>query len=173
MANRELSFNLGAGVSSSSAVEDPEVAAELLKLYNALNTIAFKLDEYTGAINAAPADRPYISASVACRAAYINRIYKYTAGALTARTLVNIDSSGNIVAADIDVNRAHAIVMEDTAADSYAPITLGGIVGGFVGLTPGAYYYLSTTAGAIQLGVTAQKVGFAVSSTELAFGFLP
>jgi hypothetical protein len=46
------------------------------------------------------------------------------------------------------------------------------VIGGFVGLTVGAPYYLSATPGAIQSGATAQKVGFALSSTELAFGFL-
>lgn len=171
MANRELSFNLGAASSSAAIVEDKEVAAELVRLYNALNIIAFKLDEYTGALQAAPADRPYQPASVVSRATYMNRAYMYSAGALAAKTLVNISPSG-LVAADVDINRAHAIVLEDTAAGDYAPITLQGVVSGFVGLTVGSPYYLSSTPGAIQIGATAQKIGFALTSTDLAFGYL-
>lgn len=44
-----------------------------------------------------------------------------------------------------------------------------GIVGGFVGLTPGSVYYLSDTAGAISTsaGTNSVKIGRAVSTTEI------
>lgn len=170
-AIKELSFNLGLGANSTSNVEDPEAASELLKIYNAVNTLASKLDEYSGTLTVTPADRPYVPTSQTSRAKYVNRLYLPAPLALTARTVVNIYASG-VRAAVVGTYAAHAIVLEDTAAGDYAPITLQGVIGGFVGLTVGAPYYLSASAGAIQSGVTAQKVGFAISSTELAFGYL-
>lgn len=167
---RELSFSLGIGATSTSEITDPEIAAELLKLYNAVNTLAAKLDEYTGALTTPPVDRPYILPSAASRAKYVNRAYILSANPVTARTVVNI-YSGGIRAAVSGTYAAHAIVLEDTAANDYAPITLLGVIGGFVGLTVGAPYYASATPGAISSSGT-QKIGFAISSTELAFGYL-
>lgn len=168
---KELSFNLGLGSSSTSAVQDAEVSAELLKIYNAINTLATKLDEYTGSLTSTPPDRPYLPTSLVNRSRYVNRAYIITTGALTARTVVNV-YSGGLRAGVVGTYAAHAIVLEDTAANDYAPIALQGVVGGFVGLTVGAPYYLSSTPGAIQSGATAQKIGFALTSTDLAFGFL-
>lgn len=170
-AIKELSFNLGIGANSTSNVEDSEASAEFLKLYNAVNTLAVKLDEYTGSLTITPADRPYVNSAQSNRAKYVNRLYFPAPAALAAKTVVNIYASG-VQAAVVSSKPAHAIVLEDTAAGDYAPVTLQGVIGGFVGLTVGAPYYLSASPGAIQAGATAQKVGFAVSSSELAFGFL-
>ena len=170
-AIKELSFNLGIGANSTSNVDDPEAVAEFLKLYNAINILATKLDEYTGALTVTPADRPYVPVSQSNRGKYVNRLYFPAPLALAKNTVVNIYASG-VQAAVVGSKAAHAIVLEDTAAGDYAPVTLQGVVGGFVGLTVGAPYYLSASAGAIQSGATAQKVGFAISATELAFGYL-
>lgn len=55
------------------------------------------------------------------------------------------------------------------AAAGTARIISSGIMGGFTGLTPGAVYYLSNTAGAISssAGSNSVKIGRAVSTTEL------
>jgi hypothetical protein len=168
---KELSFNLGLSASTTANVQDPEVATELLKLYNAINNLAYKVDEYTGSLIAPPTDRPYIPTSTVNRSRYISKAYILTTSALAARTVVNI-YSGGLRAGVVTTYPAHAIVLEDTAANDYAPIALQGVVGGFVGLTVGAPYYLSATPGTIQSAATAQKIGFALSATELAFGFL-
>ena len=169
-ALREFSFNLGIGATPQASDVNPDVAAELYRIYNAINTLGLKLDEYTGAINAPVADRPYILPSVASRDAYINRIYVLTTTALTAKTVVNI-YSGGLRAAVSGTYPAHGIVLEDTAAGNYAPVSLRGVIGGFVGLTVGGSYFASATPGAISSSGT-QKIGFAISSTELGFGYL-
>lgn len=55
------------------------------------------------------------------------------------------------------------------AAAGTARIISSGIMAGFTGLTPGAIYYLSDTAGAISssAGTNSVKIGRAVSTTEL------
>lgn len=171
MTIRELSFNLGIGTTPQATDVSPEMAAELYKIYNAINTLGLKLDEYTGAINAPVADRPYILPASASRDAYVSRFYVLTSVDITSKTLVNI-YSGGIRAAVVGTYQAHGIVLEDTAAGNYAPVAMRGVIGGFIGLTVGAPYYCSATPGAIQSGSTAQKIGFAISATELGFGYL-
>lgn len=169
---KELSFNLGIGANSTSNVQDPEAASELLKLYNAVNILASKLDEYTGAISLNVIDRPYAPPSATNKAAQMTRLYKEATENLLANTIVNIYSLGCRTAL-AGSRVAHAIVLEDTLLGDYAPLSLLAVRPGFFGLTPGANYYLSnSTPGAITGTAGTQRVGFAVSTTELAFGFL-
>lgn len=55
------------------------------------------------------------------------------------------------------------------AAEASAGIQPGGVLGGFTGLTVGSVYYVNATAGSIgtSAGSTSQKVGKAISTTEL------
>lgn len=170
-APKELSFNLGIGAAFTGSIQDQEVAAEMYRIYNALNTLASKLDEYSGALSANVADRAYLPSSYTVKIGGITRLYKQTASALAVGTVVNI-FSGGCRAALHGSFKAHAIVLEDTAAGNYAPVALMAVLPGFVALTPGADYFLSnSTPGAITGAGGTQKVGFAVSPTELAFGF--
>jgi len=169
---RELSFNLGLPSAATSSIQDPEVSAEMYKIYNAINNLALKLDEYTGGLTVSPPDRPYTPSSLANRSKYVNRGYILAPSALAAKTVVNV-YAGGVRAALHSSQPAHAIVLEDTAANDYAPIALQGVIDGFVGLTVGAPYYLSSgTPGAITATAGTQKIGFALTSTALAFGFL-
>ena len=174
MASRkELSFQLGLSSTFSSNVEDPEIAAELTKLYNAINLLASKLDEYTGAIPYPLADRPYIAKSSANRSAGTNRFYGYATVNLLAGTLVYWNASGQLAKASSASGVALLMVLEDTVAGDYAAVTRQGVVTGLAGLTAGSAYVASTTAGAIATSVatgnTRRYVGFALSSTELYF----
>ena len=171
-APKELSFNLGIGANFTGAVQDSEAAQEFYKLYNAVNILASKLDEYTGALTVNVADRPYAPASAVNKAGQMTRFYAPAIANLTANTIVNISVAG-VQAALAGSRPAHAIVTEDTLLGNYAPLSLLAVRAGFVGLTIGAYYYLSnSTPGAITGTAGTQRIGFAVSSTELAFGFL-
>lgn len=171
-APKELSFNLGIGATFTGEVQDPALAQELYKLYNAVNILAAKLDEYTGAISVNVADRPYAPPSAVNKAAQMTRFYVPAITNLLANTVVNISGAG-AQAALAGTRVAHAIVLEDTVIGDYAPLALLAVRTGFVGLTRGANYYLSnSTAGAITGASGTQRIGFAVSSTELAFGFL-
>jgi len=60
---------------------------------------------------------------------------------------------------------AASAISEGSAGTVY----VGGVIGGFTGLTVGSQYYLSNTTGTISTsaGTTSRKVGIAVSTTEL------
>lgn len=172
---RELSFQLGIGTSASSAIEDSEVTAELNKLYNALNLIAYKLDEYTGSIPAAVDDRAYVNPVIINRAGYTNRLYGKATVSLVTGALVKFNSSGELEFATSS-GGVHGIVLEDTAATNYAPIAVNAVVNAFAGLMAGNYYAVSTTvpggimlASSVPSGQIRRIVGFAINSTTLAF----
>jgi hypothetical protein len=177
MASKELSFNLGIGPSLSVEITDKDIESELFKLYLAINTLASKLDDYTGTLTQNVADRPYIPHVFANRAAYTNRLYLYATVALLKGTIVHMTATGQLAkaAASSELTcRNIFIVLEDTAVGNYAPVARHAVVGGFVGLTQNAEYYLSTTAGAITstlpgTGNYKVVVGTALDSNTLLF----
>lgn len=174
---KELSFSLGIGATPLYEPEDPELAFELFRIYQALNVLAAQLDSATGSLQAASADRVYILPSAASKEANITRGYGYATVALTAGELVHINALGQLEKAQSTTThllKAHAVVTESTLAGLYAPISMRGVFRLYTGLTPGADYMLSTTAGAISVLApaatnTLQYLGFAMSSSELYF----
>lgn len=174
---KEFSFSLGIGSSPLVEVEDQDTNAELHRIVQAINILAFRLDEATGSLALTSADRPYAIASATSKELNMCRLYAKTTVSLTAGELVHYTSTGELVKAQ--ANGAHnlkaqAVVLANTTAGSYAPLAARGIVKLYSGLTPGNYYYLSPTAGAIgsaspAAGNTLQYIGFAVSPSELYF----
>ena len=102
-----------------------------------------------------------------------------TAGeTLAAGDLIYLDSTPEAFKADAnsDAKAAVGFVLAGiTAASSGTAYFGSGIISGLSGLTPGAKYYLSTTAGTIDTakpngtGDIIQQVGVALSATELYF----
>lgn len=99
---------------------------------------------------------------------------------LAAGNLVNIwDDSGTPTARKADATaegkEAHGFVLAATTSPAAALVYFEGRITGLSSLTPGARYYLHTTAGALTLtppataGNVVQYVGQAVSATEFNF----
>lgn len=99
---------------------------------------------------------------------------------LAPRDLIAINGSGQMVKADADDAAKFSVGYVTAGVTSGASGTanlIGGIITGFTGLTPGALYYLSATAGGITTtkptsGIV-QAVGVAISSTSLSYIFSP
>jgi hypothetical protein len=100
---------------------------------------------------------------------------------LNAGDLVNLyNNSGTITARKADATggiakQADGFVISAVSSGQNATIYFDGTITGLSGLTPGAIYYLSTTAGGITTTIPtttayiAQSVGKALSATELTF----
>lgn len=100
---------------------------------------------------------------------------------LAAGDLVNIwDDAGTVKIRKADANAlgkaADGFVIATVTSGNSATAYLGGAITGLTGLTKGAVYFLSTTAGGITTDVSGyatndivQCVGKAVSTTDLAF----
>lgn len=105
----------------------------------------------------------------------------YTAEeAIAARDCVYISSADSVSKADADDDtKSQAIGFAQLAALITAPVLIktDGIVTGFTGLTAGARYFISSTAGAITAtaptasGRNVMQVGFAKSTTALQIRF--
>lgn len=102
-----------------------------------------------------------------------------TAGeALSAGNLVYIDATGKALKADANNIAKNAVGFVLASAAINAPVTVyfEGTITGLAGLTVGAMYFLSDTAtGGVTLtvptvaGRIAQRIGFAISTTEINF----
>ena len=171
MANRELSFSLGIPANPVTAFADPDIATEFLRIYLALNSVAFKLDEYTNALDLDVTERAYYLPAMYNRTRFTERIYVKANVDLPANSLVAFDSTGALLAVS-GTNKARGIVLQDTATGNYAPIALRGVIPNFIALVPGSTYYLSTTPGVITAvqPSTVQRIGYALpSGSELYF----
>ena len=103
--------------------------------------------------------------------------------ALTAGNVVNVWLDGatpKVRKADATAagKEANGFVLANVDSAANASVYFEGTITGLTGLTPGARYYLDTTAGAIVIssgtlpsgtGKIIQPVGVAISATELSF----
>lgn len=97
---------------------------------------------------------------------------------LSPRDMIGINASGQMVKADADSGFCVGYVADAvTSGATGTAYLISGIVTGFTGLTPGAIYYLSQTAGAITATKPAsgrvQMLGVAASTTSLIFNISP
>lgn len=67
------------------------------------------------------------------------------------------------------VNNFIGFIIDNVTNGNTGNIVLGGILGGFTGLTIGSVYYLQNTAGTIGIsaGTVSKKIGIAISTTQL------
>lgn len=100
----------------------------------------------------------------------------YTAAVgIAAREVVYISAANNVSLADNDgLGSSYVVGLAVAAATATNPVEVQshGLMSGFSGLTPGAIYYLSDTAGGITATVptgnrTIVRIGYAKSATEL------
>lgn len=179
MSFREFSFNVGISAHPGS-VEEAAVEQELYKLYTAINALAYYLDLYTGMAPVIQADAPFSNPAVTSRLAPIGTMYLEVAeaGGVIIGDLLHVDSAGKAVLARS--NAAHSlrcqlVALSIAGLGEYVKCTVGGVIDAYAGLTPGNYYYLSTTAGAVAAAApgsgsnTIQLVGWALTSTKLFF----
>jgi hypothetical protein len=170
----QLSLNLGLDVMPIS--QSPDTLPDLLRLYNACNLLASQIDDFTGAIGAEPSTWSQQGAS---RIVTQNgaRLYCQTTEALSPGNVVTLYNSGATTLAkkaggSTWQGYARGFVLDTFAANSWCEIFLIGVNNAIAGMTPGTVYYISEgTPGLIaaSTGTHAQKVGYALSTTQLWF----
>ncbi len=170
----ELSLNLG--LPTSTSVQEPEMAQELNRLYNAVRTLARSLDLQSGALSE---ESQYWSETGAQRCVFgKNSVLYLEAGeTLAYSNLVGIKSDGKAWKADDGVLKCIGFcnVKDGTTVGNYTEVQCFGIYPSFSAgtLTPGNFYYLSATAGVVGAAGSGptynQIIGFAVSDTVLLF----
>lgn len=161
---QQLSLDLQLDIMPTT--QDKDNLYDIAKLYNAVKLVASALDSYTGILGAEPED--YASADTRfITIQNMARLYRKAAVAISGGNTVSLNSSGEYILGTIGtvVGWAPSAI----AAGSYGEVKLLGLCPNIGGLTPGAAYYASATAGLVTATVTAQKIGIALASTRMMF----
>jgi hypothetical protein len=170
--DHELSFNLG--LPSVSLEQDPKLAQEFTKIYNAIKSVAYYLDRYTGALPPVTDDWPEVgTASLIPNGMF--KVYMPAFEDLAVGNLVafyNDAGTPKVRKSQSAVRKCHGFCSVAGLTGAQVEITLIGRFPEYPAgtLTPGTYYYNSATAGV--LGAAGDQV-LGVALTDTTFFFNP
>lgn len=156
----QSSINLQLDVLPAST--DKNNFADLFKLYNAVKLLADSIDLYTG--EGIPTGSESYNGLTYLRLQKIARVYLQASVAITPGQMVGINASSQFILGTPGTVRGFAPAAISSGA--YGEIDLLGLCLNYTGLTPGATYY-AAAAGAISTVASAQKIGFAITTTTL------
>lgn len=167
---KELSFQLP--IPLAPLTENPELFQEVLRIYNAIRLVAYKLDSYTGAIPPPTDDFSAVGAA----GIKVNGMMKVYIIAfedmVVGDTASFYDDAGTPkVRKGIDPTyRAHGFCSIAGLAGAVVEVTLVGLYPSYPAgtLTPGTTYFQSNVSGTIG-AAGFQAVGFAINDTQLFF----
>lgn len=154
--------SINTGLDILPATTDKSNFGDIFKLYNAIKILADSIDLYTGEL--VPTGTESSAGLTYLRVQKISRAYLQASVSITAGQMVGINGSSQIVLGTVGtvVGFAPAAI----TAGNYGEIDLLGLCTAYTGLTPGAMYY-AAAAGAITAVPSAQKIGFAITTTTL------
>ena len=168
----ELSFNLG--IPPTPTTSDDELFNQLLPLYQAVNTLAYNLDLYTGNV------RKKAGLSLPEQLTAPTIITATLTENVTRGSLLHLSRSGTTLiaykagGAGVASNLTHGVADSAGSVNDVIPVILFGYLNGHItGMTPGASYYTSdSVTGAASNGAALgnrQPIGFALSDTTFFF----
>lgn len=168
----ELSVNLGLPV--APVTQDPELATELQRVYNAVRGVTRALDSYTGAVG--ESDDLWSQAGFTKFSFGLNSKFYLQAGEdIAYGSIVGVKSDKKLYNAQDGVVRCCGFIalLAGVTTGNYVEAQMCGLFPAFAPgtLTAGTIYYNSTTAGAVGAAGSAptwnQAVGYAMSDTQL------
>jgi hypothetical protein len=175
-SDQQFSTNLGLGaLPEIDQRKNPDIYNDLLRIRNALKTLQFSLDQYTGAISEDSAYWKNIQSQNSVRTQNISKVYAVSSDTIAVGQIVELYNNAGVLTARLSnvgtprYARAFCSTLGGATPGAVSEFSLLGVNQFFSGLTPGAIYYLSGTPGAIQAGATAQRVGFALTAQNLFF----
>lgn len=156
--------------------DSPEIYVDAQKVRNAMKVLQAALDLYTGALGEPQTNWPTVSPAAWNRLARLTRTYGQATEAIAVGAAVNFYNNAGALgvrnaSASAAGKQCHAYASAAVASGAYGEFIQQGACLLLTGLTIGATYYLSNTAGAFSTttGVISQKVGYALNSTTLIF----
>lgn len=173
-SQEQISLNLG--LPQTPDTLNPELFIAILPLFNAVRNVARALDAYTGILARPAGDWSELTPSDTVLSAGTNRLYLPFSVAVDAGKLVNLwNDAGTLKARYANANAAGTLARgfapSSVAAGDYGQVILFGLNSSLSGLTPATVYFTSNTDGLYSTvaGVVSQRVGYALSDTELFF----
>lgn len=176
---RQHTINLGTPLVPS--VQDQELFTEATRIYNALNQLAFFLDQYTGRAIYSESEVSQLTPLHTAQIGNLSFLYVQASETITAGQLVTFHDAGSELRCKKAGGSSYAgdvrgYADQDIVSGATGKIVLLGLYTYSSGLTPGNVYWNSNvTAGNLQSGKPttsghiAQAVGYAVSDSILFF----
>jgi hypothetical protein len=165
------SFSTNLGLPALPETDDAGRFVDLLPIHNAIRNLAANLDVGTGRTLVKPEDyenvSPYVN--IASYIIYVRFSEAVEAGHLIRFTASGTELRGSKAFGPTSANFARGFSMSKQPANAIGPVGLFGLNPYISGLTPGAPYYLSGTAGLLSPTSGYHFVGFAVSPNHLWF----
>lgn len=162
-------------------VKDPQVYAELVRVYNACKILAQGLDVYTGVGGYPQSDWNSIGNSALIvqgqTKVYIKATDTFSAGKLVCiRDIGGVANALLAIAVSTDLRPCHGFATGPAAANGYVEVVLFGLYPFAGGLVTGQKYYLSngtygsfTAVNPSGTGNIRQAIGYALSPTSIWF----
>lgn len=164
--SNEISFNLG--LPATPITTDNELFMELNRVYAAIRAVAYRLDSTTGGLS--PEGSLWTEVGSGNLTAANPKFYMEAAVDLTYGNTIQISSAGLAEKGTDGKVVGFCSVPGGVLTGEVTEVTVIGMYPAFppTTLTPGVFYVQSGSAG--QVGnVGTQKLGFAVSDTQLYF----
>lgn len=163
------SFSTNLGLTATPETSNPEFSIELQKVYNAITNLALALDAYTGAQSPSQDLWSSIAPVSYFLAGNTHKLFLQAGETITYGQPVTIKSDGKAWLASSSASlkcRGFMSSGGSVSAGGYLEVQTEGIVV-TSGLTAGATYWISATAGNYSGAATTQAVAFAISATYL------
>lgn len=161
------------GFSKSGTTGQTEVSSdnpnynEFVKLFNAVKELNGKLNDYIAGVQYTEEDLSNLTQSEIWAAGYL---YKKTLAPCTIGMAMGISGADVTPCVKPTVYPTVLIALEEKAAGEYVKLQAQAkVLRLFVGLVPGTIYYTSTFAGVLTNVTGGQKVGIAMSDSELLY----
>lgn len=177
----QLQLSVNTGLPAIPDTPDPVLFREMVRIYNAVNAIAFALDAYTGALPALPAEFADVGLSDIL-VQNISRFYPIFDDTVVAGAMCHVYNVAGVLHARLasaldDTKPARGFATAAVTATNRGELILLGRNSYLSGLTPGDLYYLSevsltgqiTNAAPATSGNLVQPVGYALSDTSIWF----
>lgn len=165
------SFTTNLGLPALPETEDAGRFTELLPIHNAIRNLASQLDLNTGNVQLKPEElenvSPYVN--VASNILYVRFTENVEAGHLITFQNDAGELRGRKAFGPGSATFARGFSMAKKAAGEIGPVGLHGLDPYISGLTPGAPYYLSATAGLLSPTSGYHYVGVALAPDKLWF----
>jgi predicted RecA/RadA family phage recombinase len=182
-AKDQYSTNLGLSILPEiDQAQYPGIYLECFRLRNALRILQSTLDTYTGALSEDSKYWDQVQPTSSSRVQNISKVYAITSESINPGNVVNFYSNSGVLTARkanaTDITkpaRAYCSSPSAVSSGAYGEFVLLGMCPYITGLTPGAPYYLSATAGLITAtapsgsGNAVQPIGYAINSSNLWF----
>lgn len=167
------SFSVNLGLSAVPEVDNVEIARAITPIYNAIRNVMGAVDAYTGNILIPPEDYSQVNKTAQLQLQKTSVLFVKLSEDVTYGHILNLHGSGSKLLAQKAIDPAkpaYAVAMAAGKVGDTIPIVMLGLISNLAGLTVGAAYYLSgVSAGLITSTAGTQKLGIALSTSQLWF----